>query len=324
MSKLNSGEDVRLERRPATPDEFPKLLTAAVHGTPFRSLTGPDRAMLYLVAVETGLRASELASLTEASLDLSGEIPTVTLEAAYSKRRRRDVQPIHPELAEGLRTWLASRPRSAPMLSMHRHAPAKLWPGTWNEKAAKMLRVDLDAAGIAFEDERGRLDFHSLRGTFATNLATAGVSPKAAQELMRHSDINLTMKTYTTLRLSDVAGDLNKLPALPTGDGQTQRATGTTDAAPIERHTTTAKPTPVLVARLVARPIGKKGLPLMTADESRPSESAPEAASSTNAKTPVLQGFDVGCEPLRIAEKEEPPLRLELRTYALRKRRSTN
>ena len=270
--------------------------------------------------METGLRASELASLTEASLDLSGEIPTVTLEAAYSKRRRRDVQPIRPKLANRLRTWLASRPRTAPTLSMHRHAPAKLWPGTWNEKAAKMLRVDLDAAGIAFEDERGRLDFHSLRGTFATNLATAGVSPKAAQELMRHSDINLTMKTYTTLRLSDVAGDLNKLPALPTGDAQTQRATGTTDAAPNERHTTTAKPAPVLVAR----PMGKKGLPLITADESRPSETVLEATSSTNAKTPVLQGFDVGCEPVRIAEKQEPPLRLELRTYALRKRRSTN
>ena len=65
---------------------------------------------------------------------------------------------------------------------------------------------------------------------------------------MRHSDINLTMKTYTTLRMSDVAGDLNKLPALPTGDSQTQRATGTTDAAPIDRQPITAKPSPVLVA----------------------------------------------------------------------------
>ena len=100
-----------------------------------------------------------------------------------------------------------------------------------------MLRRDLDAAGVPFEDTAGRrLDFHSLRGTFATNLAMAGVSPKAAQELMRHSDINLTMRTYTQLSLIDVASDLNKLPSLPTGEPQTLRATGT-DACALEPKT---------------------------------------------------------------------------------------
>ena len=49
-----------------------------------------------------------------------------------------------------------------------------------------------------------------------------------------------------------------------------------------------------------------------------------KAPSSTNDKTPVWQGFDADCEPVRTAVNQEPPLRLELRTYALRKRRSTN
>ena len=68
-----------------------------------------------------------------------------------------------------------------------------------------MLRRDLQAAGIPYRDEEGRvLDFHSLRHTFGTNLARAGVAPKVAQELMRHSDINLTMMTYTHVGLYDL------------------------------------------------------------------------------------------------------------------------
>ena len=59
VAKLNADEDVRLERRPATLDEFRRLLVAASCGLPFRGLTGTDRVMLYLVASETGLRANE-------------------------------------------------------------------------------------------------------------------------------------------------------------------------------------------------------------------------------------------------------------------------
>ena len=76
-------------------------------------------------------------------------------------------------------------------------ASQKLWPGEWREKTATMLARDLDAAGIPYETEAGILDFHALRGTFATMLSKSGVSPKAAQELMRHSDIRLTMPKYT-------------------------------------------------------------------------------------------------------------------------------
>jgi len=49
-------------------------------------------------------------------------------------------------------------------------------------------------------DDRGRYaDFHALRKAFITNLSRAGASPKTAQLLARHSDINLTMNTYTML-----------------------------------------------------------------------------------------------------------------------------
>ena len=58
------------------------------------------------------------------------------------------------------------------------------------------------------------VDVHSLRHTFATLLARNGVSPSIAQKLMRHSDIRLTMNTYTHLDLADTAGAVAGLPAL--------------------------------------------------------------------------------------------------------------
>jgi integrase/recombinase XerC len=323
MAKLNSAGDVRLERRPASPDEFPKLLAAAANGEPFRGLSGEDRVVLYLVATETGFRVSELASLTVASLDLSAKIPTITVDAAYSKRRRRDVQPIRSELAERLRKWLESKLRATKTVRLNGHGSTKLWPGTWCEKAAKMLRVDLDAAGIEFEDEHGRLDFHALRGTFATNLATAGVSPKAAQELMRHSDINLTMKVYTNLRLSDVAADLEKLPTMSSVEQNQLRATGTHDQ-PANNTAERSGKASGSVARLVARSVDESCHRLTTADESGTAETSRSSGIAGNDEVPVLQRLEASCEPLRMAENQEPPVRLELTTYALRKRRSTN
>jgi integrase len=64
--------------------------------------------MLYLVSVYTDLPASELASLTPESFDL-GDRPTVTVLAAYSKRRRENVLPLHPDVVRRFRPWLADR-----------------------------------------------------------------------------------------------------------------------------------------------------------------------------------------------------------------------
>jgi hypothetical protein len=56
--------------------------------------------------------------------------------------------------------------------------------------------------------------------TFISGLAAAGVHPREAQALARHSDIKLTMQTYTDVRLLDLhravesaAGDLGSVLA---------------------------------------------------------------------------------------------------------------
>ena len=82
-------------------------------------------------------------------------------------------------------------------------------------KAVTLLK-DLADCGIKGVDEHGRhLDFHALRHTFATMLARAGVSPRVAMELMRHSDMRLTAKTYTDAMSLPLFGELDKITPLP-------------------------------------------------------------------------------------------------------------
>ena len=63
-------------------------------------------------------------------------------------------------------------------------------------------------------------------------LVKSGASVKEAQELARHSDPKLTMNVCTKLGVHDLAGALDRLPALPPArpDRDTLRATGTADA----------------------------------------------------------------------------------------------
>ena len=58
-------------------------------------------------------------------------------------------------------------------------------------------------------------DFHANRHTFITNLERAGVSPRVAQTLARHSDIRLTMGIYTHIGLQDQTAAITSLPAPP-------------------------------------------------------------------------------------------------------------
>jgi integrase/recombinase XerD len=183
-------------RRPATDAEVRRILDAAKAGGDIYGLTGKQRHYLYRVALGTGFRASELASLHPFAFKLKGKLPHIVLAAADAKNDKAAEQPIRPELAAELARWL-------------RGQSGRVWPGLWHKKAAEMLREDLQAAGIKYRDNTGRvLDFHALRVTFITSLSRAGVHPKTAQILARHGDINLTMKYYTHLSLEEVAAVL--------------------------------------------------------------------------------------------------------------------
>ena len=161
MTKPNPATDIRHERRAMTPDELGRLFAAAMTGPTLCGIPGVDRSILYRIAVGAGLRVGELGSLEPESFDLDSNPPSLTVEAKRSKRRRRDVQPIRRDLAETIRGWLNDKPRGEP-----------LFPTLHSARSARMLRHDLESAGIEYVDDAGRFaDFHALRHTFISALA---------------------------------------------------------------------------------------------------------------------------------------------------------
>lgn len=202
LGGMNVAADRRHVRRALSAEEVRNLLEAAQTGPERYGVTGPDRALLYRVALETGLRSKELRTLTVAKLDLTGKHPSLTVAANLSKNRTEAEQPLRPATAAILKAHCKDKLPSARVFTM---------PETWN--VAAMLRADLDAAGIPYRDDNGEVaDFHALRHTFVTNLAEGGVHPKIAQKLARHSSITLTMDRYTHLRRDDERAALDALP----------------------------------------------------------------------------------------------------------------
>ena len=187
-------------RRALHPDQIKHLLAVAdTSPSIVRSMAGPDRALLYQVALETGLRWSELYSLRVNSFDLDNSLATVTVEAAHSKRRREDVIPLRKLLVEKLRNYISGRKKTE-----------KVFKGMLRDKGAKMLRFDLEVAKIPAVTDEGEVDFHSLRHSFITQIVMAGTNPKMAQTLARHSNVELTLGRYSHVELAEQLETLEK------------------------------------------------------------------------------------------------------------------
>jgi integrase len=202
------GGDIRKKRRALTHAEAEALLRAA-----------PKRALWYETALHTGLRVSEQAALQWQDLHLEGPRPAIQLRALTTKARRADTVPLRADLAAKLKA--ARPPFARPTDRVFKTAPKK-----------ETFYADCERAGIQYKpDAQGRsVDRHSLRTTFISWLSGADVSPRTAQELARHSELKLTMQTYTDPQVLDTFGAVERLPELrPDNRPETQQKTGTYD-----------------------------------------------------------------------------------------------
>jgi integrase len=204
-------------------------LQATQQARPIQLISGPDQVILYISACYTGFRRNELGSITQRSFNFDTKPPQLTLAASFSKRRKNDVIPLRSDLAERIKSWLASRTkhkdqepllritnkRTGEMLKKDLAFARKAWLATSVDK--DLRKKAQESSFLSFIDSQGRFaDFHALRNNFITNLSKSGVSPKMAQSLARHSDINLTLNVYTDVVLEDQALALELLPQLST------------------------------------------------------------------------------------------------------------
>jgi len=173
---------------------------------------GRERALFYLLAVSTGLRRKELASLTVGRLHLdAAPTPFLELRGADAKNAQAANLPLRADVVAEVKRHLALRQGSGQADQDALPLDAKLFT---RAPAIRVFDADLQAAGIAKYDRRGRVvDIHALRHTFGTHLSAAGVHPRTAMAAMRHSRIELTMNLYTDPVLLDVAGAVAALPS---------------------------------------------------------------------------------------------------------------
>jgi integrase len=205
---LQKVTEVRHGRRALTADQLRAILSAAAgSAVKAQGLAGPDRYHVYLCAMGTGFRAGELGRLTPAAFALDADPPTVTCSASYSKNRKCSIQPLAPDVAAAMRVYLEGR-----------EPGTLIWPGTWWQRAAEMLCVDLEVAGVPYSipgpDGPLFADFHAIRHSYITLLVRSGANVKDVQTLARHSTVQLTLGVYSHSGLADRAAAVNNLPNL--------------------------------------------------------------------------------------------------------------
>ena len=165
VAKADTRGKETFKRRGLTLDEFLKLTQGSEH-----------RGLAYSLAGFTGLRRGELKQLLWADVHLDSESPHIELRASTTKNKKTALIPLVPPLVHLLKGARAMQGGASGRV-LRRGVPS-----------VKRLSADLKACGIKVEDDRGfRADFHALRHTFASILASSGVSEMVRQKLSRHS-----------------------------------------------------------------------------------------------------------------------------------------
>jgi len=175
-----------------TADEVERLLQAA---------TTKERGLIYRLALGTGLGSTELSLLTPSQIDF--ERCCLRIEAKKTKNKKADVLPMRADLVQSVKEWIETHGTQSQERIFHHNV----------NSICRCFYNDLQLAGIDRKDANGRsLDIHSLRKTFGTMLAAAGVPLTTVQRLMRHSTPLLTAKLYIDVEPGDMMQALDKLP----------------------------------------------------------------------------------------------------------------
>ena len=108
------------------------------------------------------------------------------------KREKRKIEPV----IDGYRGFLYIDKNDMPMVALHwekymQHA---------REKYNSLFKIPLPT-----------ITPHVCRHTYCSNMAKAGMNPKTLQYLMGHSDIGVTLNTYTHLKFDDARDEVEKM-----------------------------------------------------------------------------------------------------------------
>lgn len=165
-----------------------------------------------LVGYYTGLRLGDVVSLVWECVNMEDRLLTVRMR----KTGGAVAVPIHDELRE----WLEEQPRGigkAPLFPSLTGKRTGGQVGLSAQFAALIKKAGIERRQVRVKKDAGRstssLSFHSLRHSFVSALANAGVAPDLRQKLAGHSDAKSHAR-YTHHELDAMRAAVEKLPAL--------------------------------------------------------------------------------------------------------------
>jgi integrase len=202
--RLLKDEARNVEKDTFSPSQISELLKAA---------PSTDWQGSILAGYFTGLRLKDVTDLTWSNVDLNEQ--TITVE---TRKTRKDVTvPIHPNLA----AWLKKQTRGIARAPVFPSLYGKT--GSGKSGLSMAFRRIMERAGI-----RGRLlrestgegrshsslSFHSLRHSFVTSLAAAGIGVETRQQLVGHASMAMNA-SYTHPDLETARRAIALLPSIP-------------------------------------------------------------------------------------------------------------
>lgn len=178
------------------------------------------------ILFNTGLRISEFCGLTIADIDFKEKCIRVNhqlqrtskmeyvIEAPKTEKGIRYV-PMTDEVAESFRKIIKNRKapkvepiiggytgflfldkNDMPMVALH-----------WE----KYMQHILEKYNSIYKVQMPKVTPHVCRHTFCSNMAKSGMNPKTLQYIMGHSDISVTLNTYTHINFEDAQSELKRV-----------------------------------------------------------------------------------------------------------------
>ena len=163
--------------------------------------------VLFSVALAVGLRLGEALGLAWEAVDLDKR--TLTVRQALQRVKGKGLRLVEPKSKRSFRT-LALPKAAVEALNRHRARQNRerlVAGGKWSNSGlvfTSTLGTPLDDSNVrrAFTELLGaaglaRMRIHDLRHTCASLLLAQGVHPRVVMEILGHSQISLTLDTYS-------------------------------------------------------------------------------------------------------------------------------
>lgn len=193
------------------------------------------------ILFHTGMRISEFCGLTLKDIDLENRIINIdhqllrtsemkyVIEATKTNAGTRKLpmtedvfrcfqaiiedreKPRFEKMVDGYTGFLFTDKDGMPLVAMH-----------WEHRFNHMVKRYNDI----FRVQMPNITPHVCRHTYCSNMAKSGMNPKTLQYLMGHSDIGVTLNTYTHLGLDDAADELKRMEELADARKELEKVKG--------------------------------------------------------------------------------------------------